>query len=189
MVARAHAYRQRPKARNIEEKRVGILGTAILQPKDIQLIVFDFDGVMTDNRVLVSESGQEFVVVSRADGWGVTLLREQGFPMLILSTELNSVVAARAAKLKLPVLHGVDDKEVTLRRYCRQHGYDLDNVLYVGNDSNDIAAMRIVGLSVVPADAHQSAKAVADIVLNTNGGYGVVRELAEMILNGENAKL
>lgn len=148
---------------------------------DIKLIVFDFDGVMTDNRVLVSEDGVESVFVSRADGMGVLILKQKGIPMVILSTEKNKVVSTRAEKLNIPVLQGVDKKEEVLAAYCESRHIALDKVLYVGNDINDLAAMKLCGTVAVPQDAHECVKDIADIILETNGGYGVVRELADLL--------
>lgn len=152
---------------------------------NVKLIVFDFDGVMTDNRVIINEHGEESVIVNRADGLGINMLREHGFSMIILSTEENCVVEARARKLKLNVLQGINDKAVALRDYCAHNKIGLDSVLYVGNDINDFAVMEIVGIRVAPADAHNDIKNIADINLKTLGGRGVVRELADILLSME----
>jgi YrbI family 3-deoxy-D-manno-octulosonate 8-phosphate phosphatase len=149
--------------------------------KQIALIVFDFDGVMTDNRVIVDESGKESVIVSRADGQGVAILKQKDISMLILSTEKNPVVSKRAEKLAIPVIQSIDKKEAALFEYCTKNEIPTEKVLYVGNDVNDIEAMKLCGKTAVPADAHKSAKDIADIVLKTKGGYGVVRELADLI--------
>lgn len=149
--------------------------------EDIQLIVFDFDGVMTDNRVLLCENGQESVVVNRADGLGVKILRERGFSMLILSTEINGIVAVRGQKLQIPVLHNIPDKAEALMKYCAEKHIEMSEVMFLGNDINDLEAMKLVGIRVVPADAHPSVKEFADIILSSPGGGGVVRELADLL--------
>lgn len=146
-----------------------------------QLVVFDFDGVMTDNRVILSETGEESVVVNRADGLGIRLLKHAGFRLLILSMETNPVVARRAQKLEIPVILGEESKANALRQYCMQNGIALNQVIYVGNDINDKEAMKLVGLKVVPADAHVSVKEIADWILDAQGGAGVVRELADRL--------
>ena len=148
---------------------------------DIQLIVYDFDGVMTDNRVMVSEDGMESVIVSRADGLGVNIIKEMEIPQMILSTETNSVVSLRAKKLGIPVLQGVDDKKTVLLNYCKSNNINPKGVLYVGNDINDKDVMETVGYSVATADAHHSIKSLAQMVLDTKGGQGVVRELADKL--------
>ncbi len=150
----------------------------------IRMAVFDFDGVMTDNRVLVNEDGKESVFVSRADGMGINMLKEQGIECMILSTEKNPVVSRRAEKLKIEVIQGSDDKLCTLQKYIKERGIELRDILYVGNDINDLEVMQAVGITAVPADAYDVVKKKADIVLNANGGYGVVRELAGFIAEG-----
>ena len=148
---------------------------------NIKLIVYDFDGVMTDNRVIVHEDGMESVIVNRADGLGVNLIKEIGIPQMILSAETNSVVEARARKLGIPVLQGVDGKKTVLLNYCKSNNYDPGGILYVGNDVNDEGVMKAVGYSVATADAHHSIKSLAQMVLDTKGGQGVVRELADKL--------
>lgn len=152
--------------------------------KIIKLIVFDFDGVMTDNRVLVNEKGEEAVWVNRSDGLAVEMIRKMGIPMLILSTETNPIVSVRAKKLNLPVLQAVSNKKEALLDYCNSEKIDLTEVMYVGNDINDLPAMELVGYKVVPSDAYEEVKQISDIVLSSKGGGGVVRELADLIKNG-----
>ena len=152
----------------------------------IDLIVYDFDGVMTDNRVIVDENGKESAVVSRGDGYGVGMIRRLGIPQMILSTEVNPIVAHRAGKLKLPVVHNVPEKAVSLKEYCQTNGYELSGVLYIGNDLNDLKAMRLAGYRGAPADAEEEILAIADWVSTKKGGYGVIRELARILSGGEN---
>jgi YrbI family 3-deoxy-D-manno-octulosonate 8-phosphate phosphatase len=154
---------------------------SIILRKEIDLIVYDFDGVMTDNTVLLQEDGREAVRVSRADGLGINLIRKKKIPQLILSTEKNPVVRARARKVRVPLIQGVDDKRAALQAYCERYGYSLRRTIYVGNDTNDIDAIRSVGIAVAPADAHPSILRLANLVLKTPGGAGVVRELADRL--------
>jgi 3-deoxy-D-manno-octulosonate 8-phosphate phosphatase (KDO 8-P phosphatase) len=146
---------------------------------DIDLIVYDFDGVMTDNRVLVFQDGMEAVIVNRADGLGVDRFRSHSIPQLILSTETNPVVKARAAKLRLEVIASCKDKKNALENYCAQNGYDLKKVMYIGNDLNDLEVMKIVGFPVAPADAHLKIKRVAILITEAKGGEGVVKEVSD----------
>ncbi|MCI0537713.1 MAG: HAD hydrolase family protein [Verrucomicrobiales bacterium] len=150
-----------------------------------KLVVFDFDGVLTDNRVWVFQDGREAVACDRRDGLAFDALRREGITALILSTERNPVVAARAFKLNVPVIHGSGDKRAALRSYCRVQKIRLKDVLYVGNDLNDWLVMGIVGLPVCPADAHPKIKAMSKIVLSAHGGAGVAREIAEQLLKLE----
>ena len=148
----------------------------------IDLMVYDFDGVMTDNRVIVTQDGTEAVVANRADGLGVDRLRALNIPQIILTTETNPVVKARASKLGLEVIAGCQDKKSALITYCQQQGYQLARVVYVGNDLNDLEVMKIVGFPVAPADAYPEVKSVARLVTRAKGGEGVIKELAERLV-------
>lgn len=148
----------------------------------VRAIVTDFDGVHTDDTASVDAAGTESVRVSREDGMGVSLLRRAGIPMLILSTEVNPVVRARADKLRVPVLNGIDDKESALRGWAEENGIPLAEIAYLGNDVNDLAALRIVGWPVAVANAHPLVLDEARVVLRRAGGQGAVRELIERVL-------
>ncbi|CAM3668011.1 hypothetical protein GCM10007368_22290 [Isoptericola cucumis] len=149
---------------------------------DVDALVTDFDGVHTDDAAYVSQDGTEQVRVHRGDGMGVARLRRAGVPMLILSTETNPVVAARARKLGVEVLHGVDDKAAALRDWCAVNRLDPDRVAYVGNDVNDLPALDVVGWPVAVADARPEVTAVARVVLDRPGGHGAVREVCDRVL-------
>ncbi len=151
-------------------------------PQKVSLVIFDFDGVMTDNHAWVDQDGRESVMVSRSDGMGISLLRKAGIEMAVLSTEPNPVVSARCQKLKLPVLQGIADKAAALRGLLDERGVDPARVVYLGNDVNDLPCFPLVGCAVVVADAHPAAKAQADLVLSKPGGQGAVRELCDLLL-------
>lgn len=155
--------------------------TRKIRSADIALLVYDFDGVMTDNRVIVHQDGTEAVITNRADGLGINRLRELGIPQLIMSTETNPVVQARARKLGLEVIDSCNDKAAVLCNYCRKNRYDLQRVVFVGNDVNDLSAMRIVGLAVSPADGHPKIRSMAGLITSAKGGEGVVKELSELV--------
>ena len=150
-------------------------------PDPIDLVVFDFDGVMTDNTAIVDERGREAVRVNRADGLGIDRLRALGVPMLILSTERNPVVTARAAKLQIEVEHGIAEKGTRLADIVDARGIDAARVIYLGNDVNDLACFRLVGWPVAVADAHPKVRAAARHVLAKPGGGGAVRELCDVL--------
>ncbi|WP_411720483.1 cytidylyltransferase domain-containing protein [Mycetocola sp.] len=154
---------------------------------DVDAVVTDFDGVHTDNRVSVAEDGSETVIAHRGDGMGIALLRAAGIPVLILSTETNPVVAARARKLRVDVQHGVSDKASALRDWAASVDIPLTRIAYLGNDVNDLGCLDIVGWPVVVADAHPDVFASARLVLTRNGGDGAVRELTDLILNERTA--
>jgi N-acylneuraminate cytidylyltransferase len=147
--------------------------------RDVRLVVFDFDGVFTDNRVLVDETGRESVACSRADGWGLRRLREAGVEALVLSTEENPVVSARCRKLGLPCLHGAADKAGQLRAEALRRGVDLAAIAFVGNDLNDLECMRLVGVPIAVADAVDAVKAAARLVTRRVGGDDAVREICD----------
>jgi len=149
--------------------------------KDIQLIVYDFDGVMTDNTVIVTEDGKEAVVVNRSDGLAVSKIKEKGIPQLIISAETSRVVAARAKKLGISCLSGVRNKKETLISYCRKKNINPKNVLFAGNDINDLDAMIIIGYPVAPKDACREVKKIAIFITKAKGGKGVVRELLDVL--------
>ena len=150
---------------------------------NIDAFVFDFDGVLTNNLVYLNQEGMESVACSRADGLAFDVLRKLKKPTFILSTEKNSVVTMRAKKLKIQALQGIKNKADALSSLSESKGYDLGRILYVGNDLNDFNVMKICGYSVCPIDSHIKIKELSNIVLNTRGGEGVVRELLEEIFN------
>ncbi|MEU8519491.1 acylneuraminate cytidylyltransferase [Streptomyces sp. NPDC048577] len=153
--------------------------------EDVDAVVLDFDGTQTDDRVHIDADGREFVSVHRGDGLGIAALRRAGIPLLILSTEQNPVVAARARKLRIPVLHGVDRKDLALKQWCEEQGIDPQRVLYAGNDVNDLPCFHLVGWPVAVGSAHDSVRAAARAVTVTPGGSGAIREIAAWLLGPE----
>ncbi|MFE7774121.1 cytidylyltransferase domain-containing protein [Streptomyces sp. NPDC057445] len=149
---------------------------------DVDAVVLDFDGTQTDDRVLVDSDGREVVAVHRGDGLGIAALRRAGLKLLILSTEKNPVVAARARKLDIPVLHGIDRKDLALKEWCEEHAVAPERVLYAGNDVNDLPCFGLVGWPVAVASAHDSVRAAARAVTTTPGGAGAIREIATWLL-------
>jgi 3-deoxy-D-manno-octulosonate 8-phosphate phosphatase (KDO 8-P phosphatase) len=147
----------------------------------IQLFVYDFDGVLTDNTAYVDENGKETVRVHRGDGMAISLLKKAGYKQLILSTERNLVVTKRAEKLGISVIQGSTNKKEALEQYCTDHNILLENVLYVGNDINDFEVMQCIGIRVCPSDAVACIKEISDYVLSKKGGSGVIRELYDKI--------
>jgi N-acylneuraminate cytidylyltransferase len=148
----------------------------------IDFVIFDFDGVMTDNGVWVSETGDETARCDRGDGLGVARLAAAGIRMAIVTTETRSIAAARAAKLGLPCHLAVADKGTFVRRLLADAGVDARYVAYVGNDVNDLPAMSLVGLPVAVADAHADVRRIARLVLSRPGGRGAVREFCDRAL-------
>lgn len=150
--------------------------------EDVDAVVLDFDGTQTDDKVLIDSEGREVVAVHRGDGLGIAALRRAGLPVLILSTETNPVVAARARKLRIPVIHGVDQKDLALKQWCEEEAVSPERVLYVGNDVNDLPCFDLVGWPVAVANAHDNVRAAARSVTSASGGHGAIREIASWIL-------
>ena len=149
--------------------------------RGLQLVVFDFDGVFTDNRVWVSQDGVESVACLRSDGLGLKRLAEVNVDAMILSTEVNPVVSARAGKLKLDCIQGSEDKLVDLEAVLKSRGLSWDDVAFVGNDINDAACLKRVGLGVVVQDAWAEVCELADLKLERSGGHGAVREFCDLV--------
>ncbi len=149
-----------------------------------KLIVYDFDGVMTDNCVIVDENGKESVIVNRGDGLAVRMIKDKlKIPQIILSTEANPVVVRRAEKINIPVIHNAgDSKKRILEKYCLENGFSPDNILYIGNDINDYESMMLCGFIACPSDAEPEIKAVSNYIFEAKGGYGVIRELYRLLL-------
>lgn len=157
-------------------------------PQSVSLVVFDFDGVMTDDRVWVDQDGREMVAANRGDGMGIALLRQAGISAVVLSSETNPVVAARCKKLGLPVIQGLADKTAALQTTLAERGIDPAQVVYLGNDVNDLPCFPLVGCAVVVADAHPDAAAQADLVLSRKGGEGAVRQLCDLLIANHNKR-
>ncbi|QDU58483.1 cytidylyltransferase domain-containing protein [Aeoliella mucimassa] len=154
-----------------------------LLPDSIGAVVFDFDGVFTDNSVTVDQEGRESTLCSRGDGMGIGQLKKTGIPLLVLSKEPVPIVMHRCGKLGLECLHGVDNKLPLLDKWLAEHGVDRQNTVYMGNDINDIECLAAVGCGTVPADAHPDVLPVANLVLDYPGGRGAVRQLCDMIVS------
>ncbi|MBL18753.1 MAG: hypothetical protein CMC82_02845 [Flavobacteriaceae bacterium] len=154
----------------------------MIDPSEIDAAVFDFDGVLTDNTVVVSSSGDEFVTCSRSDGLAFEALKKIEIKTLILSTEKNPVVRARAEKLNVEVRQGVVNKLIALHEYCEVENLSTERILYVGNDVNDYDVMNACGITCCPLDAHPTIKMISSVVLSRRGGDSLVRELVEDVL-------
>ncbi len=164
-------------------RRVRTAARADLLPQRIGAVCFDFDGVFTDDRVQVDETGLESVACSRSDGLGLELLRKAApdLALTVFSKERNPVVAARCAKLKIECQQSVDDKLTALTRWARDRDIPLSDIVFVGNDVNDVDCLLAVGCGACPADARDEAKRAARLHLAQAGGRGAVRDLTDLI--------
>ncbi len=146
----------------------------------IRLVAFDFDGVFTDNMVYVLQDGSEAVRCNRSDGIGLQKLRKMGIESIIISTEANPVVSARAQKLKIRCFQNCEDKRQKLKSVARQSNISLDEIAFVGNDINDEPCLNHVGLPIVVKDAHPDVVSMAMYQTNHQGGHGAVREVCDL---------
>lgn len=146
----------------------------------IRLVAFDFDGVFTGNMVYVFEDGSEAVRCFRGDGIGLQKLKKLGIETVIISTESNPVVSARAAKLKIRCFQNCEDKRKTLESLAKEMGISLTQVAFVGNDINDLACLTAVGLPIVVQDAHPDVIPLAAYRTRNRGGHGAVREVCDL---------
>jgi N-acylneuraminate cytidylyltransferase len=153
-------------------------------PETVKLIICDFDGVITDNHVITDQDGRESVLASRGDSMHIKTLRKKGIEVMILSSEANPVVMARAKKMGIEAIHnlGMENKGQAMREVLEQKNIKAENVIYLGNDLNDLPCFEIAGWSVAVADAYPEVVRAADHVLTKNGGHGAVRELCEIVL-------
>lgn len=153
-------------------------------PAKVDLLVLDFDGVVTDNRVWVDEQGHEMIAANRGDSLIMGKLRRAGTEIVIISSEVNPVVAARAKKMKVEAIHGVglEEKAKVLANLLAERQINPQNVAYVGNDINDLPCFELAGWAVAVADAQPEVLRAADYVTVKTGGHGAVREVCDLIL-------
>jgi len=148
--------------------------------RQMRLVAFDFDGVFTDNMVYVFENGSEAVRCFRSDGIGLKKLKQAGIEAVIISTESNPVVSARARKLKIRCFQNCEDKRKTLESLAQEMGISLAETAFVGNDINDRPCLTCVGLPIVVQDAHPDVVSLALYRTKANGGHGAVREVCDL---------
>jgi len=157
-------------------------------PAQVKMLVLDFDGVLTDDRVWTDAEGNEQVAAHRGDGMGIALLKKAGIELQVLSSEENPVVASRCRKLDIPVEQGLKDKGAALKEVIKAHKLNAEEIVYVGNDVNDLDCFAIAGFAVAVADAHAQVKQAADMQLSKNGGHGAVREVCDLILANQSSR-
>lgn len=162
------------------------IGVPILEKaRRVRLLLADCDGVLTDGGVYYSARGEEMKRFQIKDGMGVERLRERAdVETGIVTGELSESVKRRAEKLKITELHlGIKDKAKVVAEIAGRRGLGLEEVAYIGDDVNDLAAMGLVGLSACPNDAFHEVRNAVDVVCEKNGGQGAFRELAELIIS------
>tara|TARA_B100001250_G_C19209801_1_gene533153 strand:+ start:51 stop:533 length:483 start_codon:yes stop_codon:yes gene_type:complete len=153
----------------------------ILCNKIIKLLVYDFDGVMTDNKALIFPNGDEAVFINRSDGLAIKKIKSLNLQQLIISSEKNNIVQKRAQKLNIPAINGIDNKLNQLKKYIKINNIKIDNVAFIGNDINDLEVMTEVGICISPADAVEEILKISDFITHAKGGSGVIREIYKKI--------
>jgi 3-deoxy-D-manno-octulosonate 8-phosphate phosphatase (KDO 8-P phosphatase) len=153
-----------------------------LKKQELPKVIFtDFDGCLTDDRVWLNQEGEEFVAANRKDGLAINRLKKLGIKVVITSTEINKVVTARATKLGIDALQGLTDKVEAIEKYISKYNLTWKDTWYIGNDVNDLGAIRKAKFSICPNDAVKAVKKEVDLKLKTKGGYGVLSELATLL--------
>jgi len=149
----------------------------------IRLFATDVDGVLTDGGMCYSENGDEWKRFNVHDGMGIKLLQRAGLITALITQEQTKIVLRRGEKLAIPEVHqGVLDKLAILRDLAAKYGLTLQEVAYIGDDVNDLAALQAVGFSAAPADGLPPVRQAVHYVCKQKGGEGAVREVADLIL-------
>ncbi|MDB2369495.1 acylneuraminate cytidylyltransferase [Planktomarina temperata] len=147
-----------------------------------KLVIADFDGVFTDDKVYVDDKGREAISANRSDGIGVKKIREKGIPLIILSSEVNKVASYRAEKMGVEIILGERDKLARAKDISDRLKIDLCDICFVGNDINDLPLLKRVGIPLMPLNAAPELFQYGFGIIPRKGGEGVIRCLADLIL-------
>ena len=151
--------------------------------KELKLFATDVDGVLTDAGMYYGESGEELKKFNTRDGMGIKLLQDEGVMIAIITMEQTKIVARRAKKLGITeVFQGAKDKVAVLTHLSEKFNIPFEQMAYMGDDVNDVAALQTVGYAAAPADCVDQVRQVVHYICQKNGGEGVVREVIDMIL-------
>ena len=153
------------------------MNTNLLKQSKPKIIFTDFDGCLTDDRVIVNEHGEEFVSANRKDGLAAKRLKDIGIKVVITSMETNKVVLARGNKMGVEVLQGLSDKAKAIDEYLGKNKLTWEESWYIGNDVNDLGAIGKANFSLCPSDAVDVVLKTVDYVLKTKGGFGILSEI------------
>ena len=150
-----------------------------LDISNIKAVMFDFDGVFTDNFVYLTAQGEEVVRCSRYDGYGLQYLQNNNYLLAVVSSEKVPLATIRSRKLSLPCFQPISNKLEFVTSYLNDFRLGLDNLCYMGNDINDLDLLLACALPVIPPDSHVSLLACDFFVTQAKGGHGCVRELSD----------
>lgn len=154
----------------------------------IQLLILDVDGVLTNGQFLLGPNGEEYKQFNTQDGQGMRSIMDHGIQIGIITGRQSQVVEHRAKDLGLSFLYqGCREKLTALQDMQNQAKLDLEQIAYVGDDWPDIAVMQKVGLPIAVNNARQETKEAAVYITQANGGEGAVRQVCELILKAQNA--
>ncbi len=152
----------------------------------IKLIVLDIDGVLTDDKVIIDADNNEYKTLNYRDMDGITLLKQKGVNIALLTGENTAFVDTIAKRLGITnTIKGAKDKEKALEQLSEDTQVPLGNICYIGDTDRDSNALKICGLSMVPQDATKKAKESALVVLKSKGGEGVVHEVIEYLIEND----
>ncbi len=158
----------------------------LMRMSSVRVICFDFDGVFTDNKVYVDEDGKESVACYRSDGIGLSRLSSLGMKIFVVSTEKNPVVSKRCKKLKINCYQAVENKVSVINQISEELSIPLSQFAFVGNDINDLGALKAVGVSIGVSDSYKEVLDICDYTCDKKGGCGAVREVCDMFINIKN---
>ncbi len=157
--------------------------------KNIKLILFDVDGVLTDGKIILDSDGKEYKNFHAHDGFGIVKAKQAGIIIGLISGRTSDIVDKRAHKLGIDiVLQGIDDKLEAFRTLKRENNISEKETAYIGDDEFDIPLLKAVAFSAAPANAIKAVKKSVDYVTKSDGGNGSAREIIDMILNAKNSK-
>ena len=152
---------------------------------NLRLVCFDVDGTLTDGRLFFDAEGRELKAFHVHDGQGIVLLRANGIEVAFVTARHSEVAQRRARELGVRCHVGVKDKLACVRSLCAELGLSMEQACFMGDDLPDITAMREVGLSVAPANAHPHTAAVAHLRTAARAGEGAARELCDLIVDAQ----
>jgi YrbI family 3-deoxy-D-manno-octulosonate 8-phosphate phosphatase len=162
----------------------------LVKASKIKVVLTDVDGVLTDSGMYYSNKGDIMKKFHTRDGMGVTLLRKNNIPSVIVTKEKNEIIKQWSKKMKIDkLLMGVIKKEAVLEKICKDYGIKSSEICYIGDDVNDLELLKLVGFSATPSDGIIEAQKICDYICKNNGGNGVFREVVNMILLSQKVKL
>ena len=157
--------------------------------KKIKLVVSDVDGVLTDGGMYYSAKGDILKKFHARDGMGISILKRNDIPTVIITKEKNLIVKRWASKMNVDRLFdGINKKEILVPKLCKLYNLKEENIAYIGDDVNDIGIMMKIGLSITPNDGNVEVKKIANHIVKSSGGKGALREVCDLIISAKFGK-